>query len=243
MKVRTRNDFFVTESAQFIYRKQAEFLKGVFEKGNIKLEYAPNRQEALSLLLHLIPEGVKVAAPGNSLTLLQVGILAELRKRNKNKCIFPYEQDDAGAWIPDLKEAERQRRRAFTADICLSGINAITRDGKLVNTDGGGNRVAPTIYGPRKVIFVAGVNKVVDNLEQAHDRIHGFVAPIITRWIHDRQGLYEPLMKKVACVRGGRCIQCRGEYRLCNYTVIIEGSMIRRKGRINVVLVGEELGI
>ena len=143
-----------------------------------------------------------------------------------------------------LNEIEQRRKIAqevFTADIFLVGTNAITLDGKLVNIDAWGNRVAAMVFGPDKVIIVAGVNKIVKDVNEALERIHNYAAPLNAKrhsLKHQRKDFGD-----LPCARTGICVDCNHDWRICRYTVIIEGAMIREKGRINIVLVGETLGI
>jgi len=140
------------------------------------------------------------------------------------------------------KEEERYRleRESFFADILVVGANAITLDGQLLSVDGNGNRVAATIYGPKKVICVVGINKIVKDTAAAIERVHDLAAPVNAgRFVRIRN----PKMADLPCVRTGVCVDCRHEWRICNYTIIISGAMPQHKGRINVVIVGEELGI
>jgi hypothetical protein len=131
-------------------------------------------------------------------------------------------------------------RKAFTADVFLAGTNAVTLDGKLVNTDGLGNRVAPMIFGPKKVILAAGVNKIVNDVDEARKRIRDICAPLdVKRYILKHgQTEYDVL----PCAKTGLCTDCKNDLRFCCYTVIIEAAAITEHGRINVVLIGEELG-
>jgi hypothetical protein len=127
------------------------------------------------------------------------------------------------------------------SEIFLTSTNAITLDGKLVNVDGAGNRVAAMIFGPKKVIVVAGVNKIVKDVDAALERIHNIATPINAIRHHLKHG--DPEIADVPCVKIGKCVDCNHDWRACRYTVIIEGTMLPEKGRINVVLIGEELGI
>ena len=97
------------------------------------------------------------------------------------------------------------------------------------------------IFGPRKVILVIGANKIVKDVDEALERIHQVAAPMNAK----RHALkhHSPDFGDLPCARTGRCIDCNHDWRICRYTVIIEGTMIEEKGKINVVLVGEELGI
>ena len=171
----------------------------------------------------------------------QVGIINELKKRNQNEVIDPF-QFDAEGW-PVLKGKDRLRamKEAFFSDVFITGANAITLDGKVVSTDALGNRVAPVIFGPKKVVLVIGANKIVKDLGSALRRIHEIAAPINAK----RHALkhHIPEFGQLPCVVTGVCTDCNHEWRICRYTIIIEGSMVTEKDRINVVLVGEELGI
>ena len=97
------------------------------------------------------------------------------------------------------------------------------------------------IFGPDKVIVVAGVNKIVKDVNEALERIHNVAAPMNAKRHYLKH--HRPEFGDLPCVRTGRCVDCNHGWRICRYTVIIEGAMIREKGRINVVLIGEELGI
>ena len=201
--------------------------------------YAPNKEAALDMIMDMVPAGV-VVARGDGITLDQIGLVEALHKRDQNHIIDPFVTDDEGNW-PDPVTRLQMMRETFFADILITGTNAITMDGKLVNIDGSGNRVAAMIFGPTKVILVAGVNKIVQDVEQGLQRIHQYSAPLNSKrhvLKHHSQGLAE-----LPCVKTGVCVDCRMDWRICNYTVIIEGAMLFHKGRINVVLVGEDLGL
>jgi hypothetical protein len=180
-------------------------------------------------------------ARGDSITIDQIGIIPELRKRNQN-IIYPLEVDENGRHIiPNIEGRKRIARETFLADIFLVGTNAVTLDGKLVNTDAWGNRVAAMIFGPDKVIIVAGVNKIVKDVNEAIERIRQVSAPINARRHYVKHHRAE--FGELPCTKTGRCVDCNHDWRICRHTVITEGTMIREKGRINVIMVGEELGI
>jgi L-lactate utilization protein LutB len=201
--------------------------------------YAPTRQEALKMILEMVPAGA-VVARGDGITLDQIGLVEALHKRNQNTVIDPFQTDDEGNW-PEPTARLQMMRETFFSDILITGTNAVTMDGKLVNIDGSGNRVAAMIFGPTKVILVAGVNKIVQDVDQALLRIHQYCAPLNAK----RHLLkhHSPGLSELPCVKTGSCADCRMDWRICNYTVIIDGAMAFHKGRINVVLVGEELGL
>jgi hypothetical protein len=209
-------------------------------------QYFPGRAEALAAILQMIPPGA-VVARGDSVTLEQMCIIPELKKRQQNEIIDPFDRSSANP-SPTLEEVEieEQKRRqkmraALTADIFLTGSNAVTLDGKLVNVDGGGNRVGAMIYGPEEVIVVAGVNKIVHDVDEALKRIHNIVAPMNA--IRHSLKHHSAQFGDLPCVKIGRCVNCNHQWKICRFTVIIDGATPWQKGRINVILVGEELGI
>jgi hypothetical protein len=118
-----------------------------------------------------------------------------------------------------------------TPDILVTSSNAVTLDGKLVNTDGAGNRVAGMIFGPKKVILVIGMNKIVRNVEEAMGRIRNVIAPY-----HARE-----LGCKTPCATTLRCSDCNSPDRICNVTTILEKKPSRTD--ISILLVGEDLGL
>ena len=231
----------ISEERKWFYQERARVVIASLQKKNISAQYVLTRQEALPVIMEMIPEGAMVAR-GDSISLDQVGVISELRKRKQNKIIDPLERDADGFFIVAEREQRHQiARETFFADIFLVGTNAITLDGKLVNIDGWGNRVSAMIFGPEKVIIVAGVNKIVEDVNEALERIHQVAAPINAKrhyLKHHRSDFGD-----LPCVITGRCVDCNHDWRICRYTVIIDGAMIREKGRINVVLIGEELGI
>lgn len=230
----------ITQEKAWYYSEYARATVANLQKRNFNAYFAPTRQEALSLTLGMVPEGVTVGL-GDSITLHQVGTISELKRRNRNVILDPFERDQEGHLVLDDEPRLEMMRRIFFADVFLLGANAITRDGKVVNTDGRGNRVAPSIFGPTKVIIVAGANKIVHNVEEALRRIRQVAAPLNARrhfLKHNR-----PFYGDLPCVRTGQCSECNMGWRICRYTVIMEGARESERDRIHVVLVGEELGL
>lgn len=223
-----------------LYSKQrAQKVTENLQKRKMNGYYAADRKEALETVMRLIPPGA-VVARGDSITLDQIDLLNALAKRGQNAVIDPFVTDAEGHWLPG-EERLRMFRETFFADIFITGTNAITLDGKLVNIDGAGNRVSAMIFGPSKVILVIGVNKIVKDTEAALERIHQMAAPVNAK----RHAVehHDESLATLPCVKTGSCADCRHDWRICNYTVIIDGAMPQHQGRINVVLVGEELGI
>ncbi len=134
------NETDLSEERKWFYQERAKIVVTNLQKKNMNAQYVSNRQEALTTLIDMIPLGATVAR-GDSITIDQIEIIPELRKRKQNKIIDPLERDSDGLYIiTEREESRRIARETFSADIFLVGTNAVTLDGKLVNTDGWGNR-------------------------------------------------------------------------------------------------------
>lgn len=205
-------------SQQKIAKRMIDILKS---KG-FKTYYADNLDEAKKTILDIIPEGVSIGL-GGSITLEQMNILDEFRSP-RYKLIDRYQECSEEEHINFYK-------KALGADYFLTGANAITKNGEIVCTDCSGNRVAAMIFGPDKVIVVVGVNKLVDNVEQALKRIKK-IAPINAK----RNG------HKTPCSETAICENCNQPESMCNYTGIIHNGL-RFEGRITVVVVADEVGL
>ena len=230
----------ISQERKWLCEQRAKAVVNNLQKRNMNGQYVASREEARSAVLEMIPPGA-IVARGDSITFDQVGVIAELIERNQNSLIDPFQRNEEGFFIAGTEERGRLHRETFFADIFLTGTNAITLDGKLVNIDGLGNRVSAMIFGPKKVIVVAGVNKIVKDANEALERIHNVAAPMNAKRHYLKH--QRPEFEDLPCVRTGSCVDCNHDWRICRYTVIIEGALIRDKGRINVVLIGEELGL
>lgn len=182
--------------------------------------YCDTKEEALKKALELIPEG-SVVAWGGSVTMSEIG-LSEALHSGKYRLI------DRDAAPPE--ERRNLMRQGLLADYFISGANAISEDGEIVNIDGNGNRVGAIAYGPDHVVIIAGMNKVVKTLEDAVRRTRTIAAPINKQ----RFGGTAP------CVKTGSCGDCKAEDCICCQILITR--VCRPAGRIKVILVGEELG-
>lgn len=231
----------ISREKAWYYEERAKKAIANLEKYNVIAHYVPNQKEALPLIMGMIPEGVTVAR-SDSITIEQIGFLHELKKRNKNKFIDPFARDDNGQLLAGTEEEfTRILKEALLADVYLTGTNAVTMDGKLINIDGRGNRVAAHIYGPNKVIFVTGANKITKDIHEGLEMIRQYSAPMnVMRHVLKH---HRPELAELPCAKTGRCMNCTHEWSICRYTVIIEGCMLREKGRLNVVIIGESLGI
>jgi LUD domain len=193
------------------------------EKRRMAGSYTASAVKAKEEIIDMIPQGATVFRCG-SMSAVGMGLWDSIAALPEVTLIDPYR--------PELspEEAMELRRRGLTADVMIASTNAITLDGRLVNLDGMGNRVAAMAFGPKKVILVVGMNKVAPDLESAMARVKHYAAPVN----NIRYGLKNP------CVETGLCSDCKTPQRICNMWSIIEGHMI--KDRIHVKLVGENLG-
>jgi len=189
---------------------------------NMKPYYVETRDQVVPLLKELIEEGSTVAF-GGSQTLDQCAVLPFIR----NGSFTVLDRYAPGLTPQELKELYR---KSFSADVYLSSINAITEDGWLYAVDGSGNRVAALIYGPEKVIIIAGINKIVENLDEAATRVERIAGPANAMRLN----------LKTPCVEQGVCQDCNDDSRICCSYIALGHQ--KPKGRISVILVGEGLG-
>lgn len=201
---------------------KAKQIVEVLNKKHFKACYVHTLQEAKEKLISMVEKGSSVALGGSS-TLESMEILETLR--NGDYKFFDRYQDLP--FDPDIVEIHR---KSLTADYLLTGTNAITKNGELVNTDCTGNRVAAMIFGPKNVIIVAGVNKIVEDIDAAFKRIRE-IAPMNSKRIKH----------ETPCAKTGICMDCDCKKRICNFTTIIHNG-IKFEGRIKIIIVAEELG-
>lgn len=192
------------------------------EAHDFKALYVKTKEEAAQEVLKHVTPGMSIGA-GGSVTIRQLGVLEEMRKRGNT--VYDH-------WVPGLtKERSLEIRKAqLSSDLFLSSSNAVTMEGELVNIDGIGNRVAGMIFGPKKVILVAGHNKIVGNIEEAIKRVRNAATPPNAKRLN----------VDVPCAKLGWCVDCNSPNRSCRVVVIHE-----RKPSLTemlVILAGEELG-
>jgi hypothetical protein len=200
--------------------------KGIIEhleKRRMEGSYSSSATQASDEIVAMIMEGASVYRCG-SVTTTEIGLWERIAERPGVKIFNPYQ--------PGLspEQAMEVRRQGMLADVMIASSNALTLDGRLVNLDATGNRIAAMAFGPKKVILVVGMNKVAPDLESAISRVKHYAAPVNVI----RIGFKNP------CGETGLCSDCKSPQRICNMWSIIEGHMV--KGRIHVKLVGENLG-
>ncbi len=205
------------------HEKQVERTIKALKKNNFEALFVPDSKAAFEEVMKRIPDGATVAV-GGSVTLGEIGLLDALEKR-KITFIWPQKQ----AKSPE--EAHALIQKTFSANFFLSGTNAVTEDGWLYNVDATGNRVGAMFIGPKKVIVVAGVNKIVKGIDEAASRVKNWVAPQNAR----------RLGRKTPCVETGACGDCASPDRICNIDVILRKKPSRTD--MTVIIVGERLGI
>lgn len=203
------------------YENLADSLIEKFNQRGIEGYYCDNKEEALTVAKRFLTPGCSVSW-GGSMTLDEIGLLDEFH----NSDYIIYDRDKAKT----PEEHSELYGKIVTADYYFMSSNAITLDGKLVNIDGKGNRVACLITGPKNVIIIAGMNKVVTDEAAAMERVRNMAAPPNAIRLN----------RKTPCAELGRCANCLVEECICSSLVITRRSHIPY--RLKVILVGEELG-
>jgi len=202
-------------------QKRGQVLVNNLRRRHFEACYCDTREEALEKALELIPEGASVGW-GGATSAEEIGLLNALRRGN----YLAVDRDTAKT----PKERTQMMHTCLMTDYFITGANAISLDGQMVNIDGMGNRVAAIVYGPQKIIVIAGMNKVADTLEDAMTRARTVAAPVNKQ----RFGGETP------CGVTGSCADCLSEGCICNQILITRNC--RPVGRISFIIVGEELG-
>lgn len=203
------------------YETLAKTVIEQFKKRQIDAYYCATKEEAVKKANSFLTKGA-TAGYGGSMTLQESGMLASLQQ---NPDITLYDRSKV-----DPSEVPSIYQKCLSADYFFMSSNAITMDGQLVNIDGTGNRVAALIYGPKQVIILAGMNKIVQNTEEAIERVHNFATP--PNCIR--------LNKNTPCAATGKCADCLSPDCICNQVVITRRS--GTFGRIKVILIGNSFG-
>jgi len=195
---------------------------------NFDAKFAETIDAANEIILKAVPKDAVVGI-GDSATIRQIGILDELEKR-RSSVLNPFSKElTTDTSLTSVRDDIS--RKIFSCDVFVVGTNAVTVDGKLVNIDAVGNRVASMIFGPRKVFVVAGRNKIVKNVEEALYRIKNIIAPC------------HASVKEFAtpCAKTGKCVDCNAAKRICSVTTIMEKRPWRTA--VTIILVDEDLGL
>jgi L-lactate utilization protein LutB len=202
-------------------------VKKALEANNFEVYLAENCHQARKIALdEIIPRtGAKSVAWGGSMTYLATELYTILKNDEHLTVIDTFDKSVSP------EEGLQRRRQALLADLFITGTNAVTESGQLVNLDMIGNRVAALTFGPRHVILFVGRNKIVSDLEAARKRIKDFAAPANAM----------RLDKKTPCAQTGTCEACKSPDRICNTWTITEKSY--PKARVKVVLINEDLGL
>ena len=203
------------------YSKNGIALAKAFCARHFEAWYCDNASQALEKALSLIPEGASVGW-GGATAAQQIGLIEAVRQGN----YIAYDREKAN----NPEERAQIALKCLTSDVFVTGANALSMDGQMVNIDGLGNRTAAIIYGPKTVLVIAGMNKVCPDLESAVLRARTIAAPMNQQRF---QG-------KTPCTVTGACEDCLSPDCICNQIVITRHC--RPAGRIKIILVGEELG-
>ena len=185
-----------------------------------EVEFFENVDEAKRKILEYIQINEDIGI-GGSMTVHDIKLYEELKNRG-NKVYWH--------WLVDPKDRNKERQKAGKADVYICSTNSITEDGKLINIDGVGNRVASMFYGHEKIIIIAGVNKIHKDEKDAIKRIKDIACPQNAK----RLNLDTP------CRHTGKCNDCNSPHRMCRVTVTIERNPMQ--SNIKIYLINKELG-
>ncbi len=216
------------DPCEFYWEKRIERCKEAFELNNFEVYTAGGKDEVKKLIRdEIFPKlHFKSVSWGDSLSMLSTEIIQEVENLPNVRLLKTFEEG-----VPREEIIER-RRQALLVDVFLTGSNAITECGKLVNLDMIGNKVAGIAFGPKNVIIVVGRNKIVEGLAEAMERVKNYAAPL--------NAIRHPGWK-TPCVKTSYCMDCKSPDRICNTWTITEKSYPR--GRIKVIIVNEDLGL
>ncbi len=195
--------------------------------------FSDSSESARKTILDMIPKNTVVGI-GDSTTVDQIGAKEELKKRG-TKVLDAFDRK-----VAQTSPEERRRliEQASLCDVFLTGTNAVTQDGRLVNADASGNRVSGMFWGHPTSIIVVGKNKIVRDLDEAFYRLRNIIAP---NHLKIRAADLGGQKRETPCYTTGKCSDCRANDRICNVFTIIEGKPTRTS--INVILVDEDLGL
>jgi len=201
-------------------------LREELESNNFEVYSAADGAEAKRIVQkEIIPTtGANRISWGGSKTATDMGLIRALKADTSLEFLDPFEKEIS------LEDSLERRRQAFLVDLFITGTNALTETGLLVNLDRTGNRVAAITFGPKVVVILVGRNKIVSDLDEAFFRVKDYAAPLVAMRIN----------AKTPCVKTSFCEDCISPERVCSAWGIVEKSY--PKGRIKVVLINQSLG-
>lgn len=202
--------------------ERIERVMSALEKNRMKPYFVQTRDELYALIRELVKND-KLITAGGSMTLKDSGVTELLMTEFKDAYLDR-------SYGKDRDEVEEIYRKAFVSDTFFSSTNALTEDGELYNVDGNGNRVSAMIFGPKQVVIVCGVNKIVKDFDEAVKRVETIAAPKNT----------VRLDCGTPCTKTGKCEHCKSDKRICCSYVRL--GQQRVENRIKVIIVNEELG-
>lgn len=206
----------------WINKKKALKTIEALEENNMNGYLVSSKEELIEKIEELVEPMDRVSC-GSSITLLETGVIEHLRSGR-------YDFVDRYKEGTTKDELEQICRQAFFCDTFFLSSNAITEDGMLYNVDGKGSRVAPLLYGPDKIIIIAGTNKIVPNLEDAIKRNRTICGPANAKRLN----------RNTPCATSGYCMNCNSKERICNEYTVIKNQI--DKGRIHVIFIEEYQG-
>jgi len=209
------------------WQLRLENLKEALVSNNFEVFIAGNAREAGRMVMDkILPKlAPKTISWGGSMTFVATELYDMLKAYPNAEILDTFDK----SLSPE--ESLERRRQSLLVDLFITGTNAVTRSGELVNLDMIGNRVSGITFGPRNVVVMVGRNKVVEDLEAAIERIKDYAAPVNAM----------RLSKKTPCAKTGVCEECKSPERICNSWTFTQKSF--PKGRIKVVLINENLGL
>jgi L-lactate utilization protein LutB len=209
------------------WQKRLGEVKKALEENNFEVFLADNATDASKIVQEeILPKtGAKTVSWGGSMTFIATGLYNSMKDNTNLEILDTFNKSLSG------EEKIELRRRSLLVDLFITGTNAITEMGQLVNLDMIGNRIGGITFGPKHVVILVGRNKIVSDLEDAMYRIMNYVAPANAM----------RLDMKTPCVKTSRCEECKSPDRICNTWTITEKSF--PKGRVKVVLINEDLGL
>lgn len=217
--------------------EQIEMTLEWLKRRGFDARFAENRRVARRMVVDMVPENWIVGC-GDSATVRSIHALRDLQDMG-NRVLNPFVRPKIMREKPERLPLRVMKQTAEGCDVFLASSNAVTLDGKIVNIDGGGMRVAGMFFGPLRTILVVGRNKIVKDVDTALGRIKNVIAPAHSNFVSPDWG--------IPCATAGKCIEpetfCGPGQRVCNIIVILEGKPALPDTEIVVILVDEDLGL